>query len=145
MELYRKLYRELVLTTRPFEMQLNKILQEQGIHRSDWSVLYYLIHDPHLAAADIAKCLGIEKPNVTRTIKNLMSMNYVKVTPSKEDGRKKDIMVTQKGHDMYEEVRTYVDLFERETMQGLSEKQQLQFLDTLTHIQQNLIERAGKK
>ncbi|WP_010288837.1 MarR family winged helix-turn-helix transcriptional regulator [Kurthia massiliensis] len=145
MELYRKLYRELVLTTRPFEMQLNEILQEQGIHRSDWSVLYYLIHDPHLAAADIAKCLGIEKPNVTRTIKNLMSMNYVKVTPSKEDGRKKDIMVTQKGHEMYEEVRIYVDLFERETMQGLSEEQQFQFLDTLTHIQQNLIERAKKK
>lgn len=145
MELYRKLYRELVLTTRPFEMQLNEILQEQGIHRSDWSVLYYLIHDPHLAAADIAKRLGIEKPNVTRTIKNLVSMDYVKVTPSKEDGRKKDIMVTQKGHDMYEEVRTYVDLFERETMQGLSEDQQLQFLETLTHIQQNLIERAGKK
>lgn len=145
MELYRKLYRELVLTTRPFEMQLNEILQEQGIHRSDWSVLYYLIQDPHLAAVDIAKMLGIEKPNVTRTIKNLVSMDYVTVEPSEEDKRKKNLIVTRKGYDMYEEVRTHVDEFERETMQGLTVAQQEQFLETLHHIQKNLIKRAGNK
>lgn len=145
MELYRKLYRELVLTTRPFEMQLNEILQEQGIHRSDWSVLYYLIHDPHLAAVDIAKLLGIEKPNVTRTIKNLASMDYVIVEPSVEDKRKKNLIVTPKGYAMYEEFRLHVDEFERETMEGLTVVQQEQFLETLQIIQQNLIQRAGKK
>lgn len=145
MELYRKLYRELVLTTRPFEMQLNEILQQQGIHRSDWSVLYYLIHDPHLAAVDIAKLLGIEKPNVTRTIKNLVSMDYVIVEPSVEDKRKKNLIVTRKGYAMYEEVRLHVDEFERETMHGLTVEQQAQFLETLQIIQKNLIQRAGKK
>ena len=45
MHMFQTLYHELVLTNRTFEAQLNAILQQQGIHRSDWSVLYYLILD----------------------------------------------------------------------------------------------------
>lgn len=88
MELYQSFYRELVLANRTFENQLNEILQQQGIHRSDWSVMYYLLNDEHITSVEIAKRLNIEKPNVTRTIKNLESMGYVTVEPSKEDKRK---------------------------------------------------------
>lgn len=145
MELYQSFYRELVLANRTFESQLNGILQQQGIHRSDWSVLYYLIHEEDLTSVEIAKRLNIEKPNVTRTIKNLVNGGYVTVETSKEDKRKKRIIVTAEGLAMYEEVRVYVDEFERSTMEGVSIGQQQILLETFQQIQENLQKRAGTK
>lgn len=46
---------------------------------------------------------------------------------------------------MYEEVRVYVDEFERCTMEGVSIGQQQILLETFEQIQANLQKRAGKK
>ncbi len=145
MHIFQTLYHELVLTNRTFEAQLNAILQQQGIHRSDWSVLYYLILDDQLTSVEIAKLLGIEKPNVTRIMKNLVSIGYARVEPSHEDKRKKRLLITDEGRKMYTEVRTYVDRFEMESMTGIDAEQQQMFIETLNQIQQNLIKRAGDK
>lgn len=145
MHMFQTLYHELVLTNRTFEAQLNAILQQQGIHRSDWSVLYYLILDDQLTSVEIAKLLGIEKPNVTRIMKNLVSMGYARVEPSHEDKRKKRLLITDEGRKMYSEVRTYVDQFEMESMTDIEPEQQQIFIETLNQIQQNLIKRAGDK
>ena len=145
MHMFQTLYHELVLTNRTFEAQLNAILQQQGIHRSDWSVLYYLILDDQLTSVEIAKLLGIEKPNVTRIMKNLVSIGYARVEPSHEKKKKKRLLITDEGRKMYAEVRTYVDRFEMESMTGIDAEQQQMFIETLNQIQQNLIKRAGDK
>lgn len=145
MHMFQTLYHELLLTNRTFEAQLNAILEQQGIHRSDWSVLYYLIMDEQLTSAEIAKLLAIEKPNVTRIMKNLVAMGYARVEPSTEDKRKKHLLITNEGRAMYAEVRTYVDQFELESMKDIPTEHQQLFIETLNQIQQNLLKRAGDK
>ena len=134
-----------MLTNRTFEAQLNAILERQGIHRSDWSVLYYLLIDDQLTSVEIAKLLAIEKPNVTRIMKNLVAMGYARVEPSTEDKRKKRLLITEEGRAMYAEVRMHVDQFELESMTDIPAEHQQLFIETLHQIQQNLLKRAGDK
>lgn len=126
MNLHPLLFQNLVLTMRPFETQLSEILRKHGIQRSEWSVLHTLIHEPNLTAAELAKKLTFEKPNMTRMIKELSNAGYIEVETSAEDKRKKYIRLTPLGKEKYLNTRVTIDAFEKEILEGVTEKEQIQ-------------------
>ncbi|MFO1446095.1 MarR family transcriptional regulator [Bacillus sp. Bva_UNVM-123] len=143
--LYQEMFHQLTLTTRPFETQLNEQLMEYHIHRTEWAILYYLMLDEHIRLVEIGRLLGMDKPNVTRTIKRLVELDYIELSPSQSDGRKKNIKVTEKGYTLFHTLRASINVFELELLEGVSEEEQRSMYSTLKTIQQNLIKRAGEQ
>lgn len=55
MNQHQQVFHNLVFTLRPFDTQLSEILRNHGIQRSEWSVLYSVVHEPDITAAELAK------------------------------------------------------------------------------------------
>lgn len=87
---------------------------------------------------EISNYLGVEKPTVTRTINRLEELGYVENIPGK-DKREKRMQLTDLGKKVYLEVRETVDEFEREIIEGVSEKELLQAIQIMKTIRNNLI------
>ncbi len=87
---------------------------------------------------EISNYLGVEKPTVTRTINRLEELGYVENIPGK-DKREKRMQLTDLGKKVYLEVRETVDEFEKEIIEGVSEKELLQAIQIMKTIRNNLI------
>lgn len=143
MNLHQQVFHNLVFTMRPFDTQLSEILRNHGIQRSEWTVLYSVVHDPNITAAELAKSLTFEKPNMTRIIKDLINAGFIEVETSTEDKRRKNLRITPLGQEKYLEVRVTIDAFEKELLEGLNLEVQTQLLQILEQIRTNLNKRVG--
>lgn len=143
MNQHQQVFHDFVVTMRPFETQLSEILRSHHIQRSEWSVLYSIMQEPDITAVELAKRLTIEKPNMTRIIKDLTHLGYIEVETSSEDKRRKNLRITSLGKEKYLEVRITIDAFEKEILEGISEEEQIQFLRILRHLRTNLNKRVG--
>ena len=143
MNQYQQVFHNLVITMRPFDTQLSEILRNYGIQRSEWSVLYSVMQEPDITAAELAKRLTFEKPNMTRIIKVLTNAGYIEVETSSGDKRRKNLRITPLGKEKYLEARVAIDAFEKEILEGVSAEDQVQLIRILEQIRSNLNKKAG--
>ncbi|RKQ16748.1 MarR family winged helix-turn-helix transcriptional regulator [Ureibacillus endophyticus] len=143
MNQHQQVFHNLVFTLRPFDTQLSEILRNHGIQRSEWSVLYSVVHEPDITAAELAKRLTFEKPNMTRIIKVLTNAGYIEVETSSGDKRRKNLRITPLGKEKYLEARVEIDAFEKEILEGISAEDQIHLLRTLEQIHTNLNKKTG--
>nr|WP_269153236.1 MarR family transcriptional regulator [Neobacillus sedimentimangrovi] len=118
-------------------------MRNHGIQRSEWSVLYTIFHEPDITAAELAKRLTFEKPNMTRIIKDLTTAGYINVETSAEDKRRKHLRITPLGKEKYLETRVTIDAFEMEILEGVTEEERIHLLRILEKIRTNLNRRVG--
>jgi len=140
---HQQVFHNLVFTMRPFEMQLSEILRNYGVQRSEWSVIYSVMHEPNITAAELAKRLTFEKPNMTRIIKDLTIAGYIEVETASGDKRRKLLRITPLGKEKYLEARVEIDAFEKYILGDVSGEDQIQLLRILEQIRTNLNKRAG--
>ncbi len=138
MTTFRNLFHQLILTYRPFETQLNEQLAKHNLHRTEWSVLYYLVTSESMTLVEMARLLSVEKPNITRTMKSLAELGYVE-SKQGQDKREKHMIVTAKGIETYNEIRVTVDAFEQRILAGIPEEEQLAIIQSLKKIRGNLL------
>ncbi|WP_163182545.1 MarR family winged helix-turn-helix transcriptional regulator [Neobacillus sedimentimangrovi] len=143
MKQHQQIFHDLSFTIRPFDTQLSEILRNHGIQRSEWSVLYTIFHEPDITAAELAKRLTFEKPNMTRIIKDLTNAGYINVETSAEDKRRKHLRITPLGKEKYLEARVTIDAFEMEILEGVTEEERIHLLRILEKIRTNLNRRVG--
>lgn len=140
MQTFQTLFHQLILTYRPFETQLNEKLVKHHLHRTEWSVLYYLVASESMTSVEMARLLSVEKPNITRTMKSLVERGLVKAKLGR-DKREKHMVITDKGMNVYNEIRVTIDSFEQQILDGISEEDQLACIQTLQGIRRNLLNR----
>ncbi|MEK5440521.1 MULTISPECIES: MarR family winged helix-turn-helix transcriptional regulator [unclassified Fredinandcohnia] len=131
-------FQQLTQLYRPFESKLNVELGKHQLYRAQWSILYYIVNFGSPTLVEISNYLGVEKPTVTRTINRLEELGYVENIPGK-DKREKRMQLTDLGKKVYLEVRETVDEFEKELIEGVSEKELLQAIQIMKTIRNNLI------
>lgn len=131
-------FQQLTQLYRPFESKLNVELGKHQLYRAQWSILYYIVNFGSPTLVEISNYLGVEKPTVTRTINRLEELGYVENIPGK-DKREKRMQLTDLGKKVYLEVRETVDEFEKEIIEGVSEKELLLAIQIMKTIRNNLI------
>ncbi len=131
-------FQQLTQLYRPFESKLNVELGKHQLYRAQWSILYYIVNFGSPTLVEISNYLGVEKPTVTRTINRLEELGYVENIPGK-DKREKRMQLTDLGKKVYLEVRETVDEFEKELIEGVSEKELLLAIQIMKTIRNNLI------
>jgi MarR family transcriptional regulator, transcriptional regulator for hemolysin len=134
----QRFFHQLLMLYRPFENKLVLLLSEHNIQRAQWTILYYLYNFGSATLVELSNYQSVEKPTITRTIKQLKDLGYVEQVPSK-DKREKRMQLTGQGSKVYNVVRVTIDQFEEEILEGISEPEQLQAIQIMTEIRQNLI------
>ncbi|MCP9768389.1 MarR family transcriptional regulator [Lacihabitans sp. LS3-19] len=82
-----------------FLSEINKVYADQNIpFEASWFGVFFLL-DKHesLSIYEIAETLEVSHSAISQLVKNLMERNLLILTPSVDDGRKKDIALSQDG------------------------------------------------
>lgn len=131
-------FHQLIMLYRPFEHNLNEILNENNLHRAQWTILYYLYHQGPATSVMIATYLNVEKPTVARAFKSLKTQRYVETIVGK-DRREKLMQLTDLGKETYENVRIRIDAFEQEILSGVTKAEQETMIETMNMIRNNIM------
>ncbi|UJF26857.1 MarR family transcriptional regulator [Planococcus sp. 107-1] len=133
-----------MLMYRPFESQLNQELGKHGLHRAQWTILYYLVNEGPSTLVELAHYQRVEKPTMTRTVSRLEELGYVDHIPGK-DRREKRMQLTAEGTKVYKKVRVTIDKFEQEILEGIPEDTQQLIIESMKAIRMNLINKESAK
>lgn len=133
-----------MLMYRPFESQLNQELGKHGLHRAQWTILYYLVNEGPSTLVELAHYQRVEKPTMTRTVSRLEELGYVNHIPGK-DRREKRMQLTAEGTKVYKKVRVTIDKFEQEILEGIPEDTQQLIIESMKAIRMNLINKESTK
>lgn len=133
-----------MLMYRPFESQLNQELGKHGLHRAQWTILYYLVNEGPSTLVELAHYQRVEKPTMTRTVSRLEELGYVDHIPGK-DRREKRMQLTAEGTKVYKKVRVTIDKFEQEILEGIPEDTQQLIIESMKAIRMNLINKESTK
>lgn len=93
---------------RCYQSQLNRLLAPYGMFSTQWSVLKRLYHIEPPTLAELAKVHNVEAPTMTTCVKKLVKLGYVEAAPG-DDRRSRNISLTGKGRDVYQETQRLVD------------------------------------
>jgi DNA-binding MarR family transcriptional regulator len=137
----KQLFFDLILTFHPFARQLNDFLEEYDLRRPEWAIFHYLMNQPQLSLTEVGQFLNMDPANVTRAIKYLTNIELIELQPSKIDRRKKDIFITEKGHQVYGVLQQRITQFENELVEGFSQEELEITQHTLETIRHRLLEK----
>jgi len=141
---FQEFFQQYMLMYRPFESQLNQELGKHGLHRAQWTILYYLVNEGPSTLVELAHYQRVEKPTMTRTVSRLEELGYVDHIPGK-DRREKRMQLTAEGTKVYKKVRVTIDKFEQEILEGIPEDTQQLIIESMKAIRMNLINKESAK
>ena len=139
MERHQQLFHQFSMLHKPYIDDLNEILSEYNLNRPQWTIMYILFNYGSQSLVEISKYQSIEKPAITRTVNSLETLGYIKSAPN-IDKRKKNILLTVQGEEIYKALRREIDEFQLGKLAGISAKEQEQFLNIVERIKRNFIE-----
>lgn len=123
---------------RPLTNHTNRILEKYELSSSYWRVLRILETTESKNFGEITDALNIEKPAVTKIIKRLSTMGIVEIQRG-QDKREKIVMLTAFGKEKISAIRSELNPFLENALEGLSQEQLNSAIEVLEIIQKNII------
>ncbi len=99
------------------EPLLRTVEREFGLIRPEWTVLLCLAARSGLTSTEVAEVTGQARNSISRAVKLLEKKGFIERIQDRTDRRKASMLLTDKGHRIYEDV---VDLFKRREVQMLN-------------------------
>ncbi len=96
-----------------------------------------------MKVSDISDALGLPRPGVTRTIKEMESAGLLNKTSSPEDGRITFLSITPKGQTLSQTYNTLVFSSLKPYMEEISEEDALNMIRTMTTFYRIMNERRN--
>lgn len=126
-------------TMRVFKHKLKSKFKENKIDLSleHYVILLQLNHNENATQQDLANRFQADKSLVLRQIGALIEKRYVVRLPDKDDKRKKNLILTQKGHEILMKAKEIARFLSDELLEGLNDKEIDIFLKVLQTIQEN--------
>ncbi len=113
-------------------------MDQIGLYRGQGMLLMYVGHHDGLTHSEIAENLQISPAAVTKVIKRLEELNYLKRQSDPKDERISRVFIQSEGRKVIEQIRdTFLQLDDL-TFQGFSADELSQLQSYLTRIQVNL-------
>ncbi len=82
---------------RDFTGVADAILAEHGFGRAHHRVLHFVAQAPGLSVSELLATLRITKQSLSRVLKQLVEQDYVTSKASGQDGRRRELTLTDKG------------------------------------------------
>lgn len=120
--------------TNKFRAQLEKNLQEVGLHSGQVFILLELWKNNNLSQVELSLKLNVAPPTVNKMVKSLERNEFIECTLSKTDGRLKLVNLSPKGKKYKSLVKEKWQNFETRFFEGLNETEKLIFKQLLDKI-----------
>jgi MarR family transcriptional regulator, lower aerobic nicotinate degradation pathway regulator len=129
-----RLYTLADLISRPF---LEHLSRPYGISQNDWRVLATLAYLPGSASHEVSRITGISPMNVSRSVAALRRSGRVLVTPDPRNRVRRQLTLTRKGLDLYEELLPTIKSLSKKILAPMTEEE----VATLTRLIEKAIAR----
>ena len=80
----------------------------------------YLYDHPGASAQEMAQCIRVDKATLTKVIKKLLALDYIKVTADEKDKRVKRLYITEKAPPAARRIKEIHNSFYQAVCTGLS-------------------------
>lgn len=117
---------------------VGNLLAEVGLHVGQEMVLIELWEQDGLRGGELAACLGVEPPTVTKMIRRLENCGLLTRSKDPEDARSFRVFLTEKGCSLEDPVTHCWARIEEKTLSGLDEKEREQLHRLLLKVRANL-------
>ncbi len=124
---------EIFQRTRLLSKQLNNVLKKHDLFASQWTVLYCVHQHGEMTLTDIWKYLNVEAPTITRTVKRLEELGWLK-TDSGKDRREKTVRLSEYAETRLPHIKVSIERFEQRSMENLTEEEQTLLMELLKKL-----------
>jgi DNA-binding MarR family transcriptional regulator len=123
---------------RAHRANVGELLAEVGLHVGQEMVLIELWEHDGLRGGELAACLGVEPPTVTKMLRRLENRGLLTRHQDPEDARSFRIYLTEEGRALEEPVTRCWDRVEEKTFGGLDREERRSLHELLTKLHSNL-------
>lgn len=103
--------------------EIEQMLRPTGLTHTQWSALGVILHYPGITPSQLEQILMIERPSVTSLMNGLESRGLIVRRSSPEDGRSKQIFLTDAGKKLAEETQHFAVVLEERVKRGMTEEE----------------------
>lgn len=121
------------------KLRLTSVFRENNIELSldQFIILHQLSQNENITQQDLSNDLQKDKSIILRQINTLLEKRYVVRLPDKDDKRKKNLILTQKGYDALLSSKTLAQSVSKELLLGVTEEELRIFENVIEKIQKN--------
>lgn len=101
--------------------EMDDVLRPMGLTQTQWSALGILLHFPGITSSQLEHILMIERPSVTSLMNGLENKGLIIRKDHPDDGRYKQIFLTDEGVRIAEETRHFAEDVEKKVKEGMTE------------------------
>ena len=123
--------------------RLMKMYYDRGLTDFEigWGQQFYVeyLYDlPGASAQEMAQCIRVDKATLTKVIKKLLALDYIKVTADEKDKRVKRLYLTEKALPAARRIKEIHNSFYQTVCTGLSPETVHLTEDTLAQMVENV-------
>lgn len=118
-------------TSREFQKHYR---ERYGMLRTEWRVLFHLGHHGEMTANDVVIAAKVHKTKVSRAVQALEEKGFLKRTQDKEDRRREQLSLTQRGISAYESLSLAAKDYENSLIKDFSEAELKTVKEVLSKI-----------
>ena len=125
----------LYLTAHHWRLAVDRRLKDLGMSQATWvAVAAIARNEQPLSQSELAQELGVESATVVPLINKLVDHGWVERVLTERDKRKRLLVATDKGMDLFHQVKTVADELREEILTVITPEEQRQTHDVLIKL-----------
>jgi DNA-binding MarR family transcriptional regulator len=121
-----------------YALSMDAVLKKVGMDVPRWRVLMLLTEHSPASVSELAEHAIIRLSTMTKIILRMKAEDYVETRPSVADGRVTEVLLTEKGRQAVEQVRTQAGRIFQQAFHDLDDPMIKTLNEVLQHIFHNL-------
>ena len=115
------------LTAHHWRLAVNRRLKDLGMSQASWvAVAAIARHEQPLSQSELAQELGVESATLVPLLNRLVDLGVVERVKTARDKRKRLLLATAKGLEVYQQVKTVADDLREEILTAITPEEQQQ-------------------
>ncbi len=131
--------------SRLMRRNFNRRAQEMGLTITQGRVIIHLERNEGLSQVELASVLEVQPITLTRLIDRMEDSQWVERRPHPSDRRAVQLFLTDKIQPMLADIKAMLRQTLEETISGIAEGRQHQFLETLGQMKQTLLDTENRE
>lgn len=111
------------IITRECKGYYDRALKQFGIGSGQQFFLINIYENPGINLADLSHKGGFDKSTITRSVKKLQKLDYIRIEDDETDGRRRHAFVTDKGFPVVKRIYEVKEEINDKLVKGLSENE----------------------
>lgn len=116
---FSALERSITILDRLMKMYYNHALSDYEIGRGQQFYVEYIYDHPGASAQDMVECIRVDKATLTKTVKKLSEIDYIKIVTDEKDKRIKKMYLTEKAIPAAKRIKEIHNSFYRTLCSGI--------------------------